>query len=70
MPDIIKQVNTQIQKDAPDAGIELVVQNYQRELLSSHFQLIIQPIAGHAKNAVIDGEKLVLDGVIDHGPFR
>ncbi|MDF7680845.1 YdgA family protein [Enterobacteriaceae bacterium ESL0689] len=69
MPDIIKQVNTQIQKDAPDAGIELVVQNYQRELLSSHFQLIIQPIAGHAKNAVIDGEKLVLDGVIDHGPF-
>ena len=54
---------------APESGLELSYQDYQRGLFSSHLQLVVKPIAGQANGWLAAGQSVVLDEVVDHGPF-
>lgn len=67
--DMVQQANTQLQSSAPQAGVELAYQNYQRGLFSSHLQLVVKPIAGKATGWLDAGQSLLFDEVVDHGPF-
>jgi uncharacterized protein YdgA (DUF945 family) len=42
----VQQANAQLQSSAPEAGVELSWQNYQRGVFSSHLQLVVKPVAG------------------------
>ena len=67
--DMVQQANAQLQSSAPQAGVELTYQNYQRGLFSSHLQLVLKPIAGKEPRWLAAGQSLVFDEVVDHGPF-
>ena len=67
--DMVQQANAQLRSSAPEAGLELSYQDYQRGLFSSHLQLVVKPIAGQANGWLAAGQSVVLDEVVDHGPF-
>ncbi len=67
--DMVQQANAQLRSSAPESGLELSYQNYQRGLFSSHLQLVVKPIAGQANSWLAAGQSVVLDEVVDHGPF-
>ena len=46
--DMVQQANAQLRSSAPESGLELSYQDYQRGLFSSHLQLVVKPIAGQA----------------------
>ena len=60
---------TPSRSSAPESGLELSYQDYQRGLFSSHLQLVVKPIAGQANGWLAAGQSVVLDEVVDHGPF-
>ncbi len=43
---MVTQANEQLKRTAPEAGVELSYQNYQRGVFSSHLQLVVKPVAG------------------------
>lgn len=67
--DMVQQANAQLQSSAPQAGVELTYQGYQRGLFRSHLQLVLKPAAGKAPRWLAAGQSLVFDEVVDHGPF-
>jgi uncharacterized protein YdgA (DUF945 family) len=67
--DMVQQANAQLQSSAPQAGVALTYQNYQRGLFSSHLQLVVKPIAGKNPRWLAAEQSLVFDEVVDHGPF-
>ena len=67
--DMVQQANAQLQSSAPQAGVELTYQGYQRGLFRSHLQLVLKPIAGKEPRWLAAGQSLVFDEVVDHGPF-
>ncbi|WP_434640799.1 YdgA family protein [Klebsiella sp. I138] len=69
LADVVQQANAQLQSSAPEAGVELAWQNYQRGVFSSHLQLVVKPIAGKENSWLAAGQTLVFDEVVDHGPF-
>ena len=62
-------MSTPSTSSAPESGLELSYQDYQRGLFSSHLQLVVKPIAGQANGWLAAGQSVVLDEVVDHGPF-
>ncbi len=66
---MVQQANAQLRSSAPESGLELSYQDYQRGLFSSHLQLVVKPIAGQANGWLAAGQSVVLDEVVDHGPF-
>lgn len=38
---MVTQANEQLKRTAPEAGVELSYQNYQRGVFSSHLQLVV-----------------------------
>jgi uncharacterized protein YdgA (DUF945 family) len=66
---MVQQANAQLQSSAPQAGVELTYQGYQRGLFRSHLQLVLKPAAGKAPRWLAAGQSLVFDEVVDHGPF-
>jgi hypothetical protein len=69
LADMVQQANAQLQSSAPEAGVELSWQNYQRGVFSSHLQLVVKPVAGKENSWLAAGQSLVFDEVVDHGPF-
>ena len=67
--DMIAETNAQLNRTAPEAGLALSYQNYQRGLFSSHLQLVIQPAAGKESPWLKPGQQVVFDESVDHGPF-
>ena len=67
--DMVNQANTEIKNSAPEAGVELAYQSYQRGVFSSHLQLVIKPLAGSQNVWLKPGESVVLNESVDHGPF-
>ncbi|WJV41183.1 YdgA family protein [Raoultella terrigena] len=67
--EVVQQANAQLQNSAPEAGLELGWQNYQRGLFSSHLQLVVKPAAGKESSWLVAGQPLVFDEVVSHGPF-
>jgi len=67
--DMVNQANAEIKNSAPEAGVELAYQSYQRGVFSSHLQLVIKPVAGSENVWLKPGESVVLNESVDHGPF-
>jgi uncharacterized protein YdgA (DUF945 family) len=53
--DMVQQANAQLRSSAPESGLELSYQDYQRGLFSSHLQLVVKPIAGQANGWLAAG---------------
>ncbi|MDH6632872.1 UNVERIFIED_ORG: uncharacterized protein YdgA (DUF945 family) [Lelliottia amnigena] len=69
LAEMVAQANSEIKRTAPEAGVELSYQNYQRGVFKSHMQLVVKPVAGTENGWLKDGHSVVLDEVVDHGPF-
>lgn len=66
---MVTQANEQLKRTAPEAGVELSYQNYQRGVFSSHLQLVVKPVAGAGTTWLKPGQSIVLDESVSHGPF-
>jgi uncharacterized protein YdgA (DUF945 family) len=47
LAEMVAQANGEIKRSAPEAGLELSYQNYQRGVFTSHMQLVVKPVAGN-----------------------
>ena len=63
--DMVQQANAQLRSSAPESGLELSYQDYQRGLFSSHLQLVVKPIAGQANGWLAAGQVKVREDVVD-----
>lgn len=69
LAEMVAQANSEMKRTAPEAGLELSYQDYQRGVFTSHMQLVVKPVAGTENTWLKAGQSIVLDEVIDHGPF-
>ncbi len=69
LSEMVTQANEQLKRTAPEAGVELSYQNYQRGVFSSHLQLVVKPVAGADTTRLKPGQSIVLDESVSHGPF-
>ncbi|HFZ8993581.1 TPA: YdgA family protein [Citrobacter freundii] len=69
LSEMVNQANEQIKRSAPESAVELSYQNYQRGIFSSQLQLVLKPVAGKESPWLKQGQTLVLDEAVDHGPF-
>ena len=69
LAEMVAQANSQIKRGAPEAGVELSYQNYERGVFTSHMQLVVKPVAGNENGWLKPGQTVVLDEVVSHGPF-
>ncbi|MEB4675374.1 YdgA family protein [Enterobacteriaceae bacterium G50] len=67
--DMVAQANAQLKRTAPEAGLELSYQDYQRGIFSSQLKMVVKPIAGADKALLKPGQSVVLNEDVDHGPF-
>jgi uncharacterized protein YdgA (DUF945 family) len=69
LAEMVAQANGEIKRSAPEAGLELSYQNYQRGVFTSRMQLVVKPVAGTENGWLKPGQSVVLDEVVSHGPF-
>lgn len=69
LAEMVAQANSELKRTAPEAGLEVSYQDYQRGLFKSHLQLVLKPVAGTQNPWLQPGQSLVLNEVVDHGPF-
>lgn len=69
LAEMVAQANSEIKRSAPEAGVELSYQNYQRGVFTSHMELVVKPVAGTENPWLKPGQSVVLDEVVSHGPF-
>ncbi|ELY3545714.1 YdgA family protein [Cronobacter turicensis] len=67
--EMVAEANAQLKRSAPQAGLELSYQDYQRGIFSSHLQLVVKPAAGQQEALLKPGQSVVLEQVVSHGPF-
>ncbi|MBB1201042.1 DUF945 domain-containing protein [Enterobacteriaceae bacterium 89] len=67
--DMVTQANAQMASTAPEAGIQLAYQDYQRGVFSSHLQMVVKPADGAKSSWLKPGQTVVLDEKVSHGPF-
>ena len=67
--DMIANANSELKRAAPQAGVELGYQNYQRGIFSSHLQLVMKPVAGVENPLLKQGQSVVFNEAVSHGPF-
>ncbi|MEO3739105.1 YdgA family protein [Kosakonia oryzendophytica] len=69
LADMVSEANAQIKRNAPEANVELLAQDYRRGLFSSQFNLQIKPVDGSENPWLKPGQSVVLHEVVDHGPL-
>jgi Uncharacterized protein conserved in bacteria len=69
LAEMVAQANSEIKRSAPEAGVELSYQNYQRGVFTSHMDLVVKPVAGNTNALLKPGQSVVLNEVVSHGPF-
>ncbi|BDH46094.1 hypothetical protein TUM12370_21380 [Salmonella enterica subsp. enterica serovar Choleraesuis] len=69
LDELLAQANAQLDRAAPQAGLVLSYQNYQRGVFSSDLQLIASPKPGVANGWLKPGDSVTFKEKIDHGPF-
>ena len=69
LAEMVAQANGELKRGAPEAGVELAYQNYQRGIFTSHMQVVVKPVAGNENGWLKPGQNVVLDEVVSHGPF-
>ncbi|WP_243690040.1 DUF945 family protein, partial [Cronobacter sakazakii] len=62
--EMVAEANAQFKRSAPQAGLELSYQDYQRGLFSSHLQLVVKPAAGQQEALLKPGQSVVLEQVV------
>lgn len=67
--DMVSQANAQLKLSAPEAGLELSYQDYQRGVFSSQLKMVVKPLAGAENSWLKTGQSVVLDETVSHGPF-
>ncbi|WP_241622592.1 YdgA family protein [Rosenbergiella australiborealis] len=69
--DIVAQLNEQLTKNFPEAGLFVTRQGYQRHLFSSNTQFVVKSRlpASDANALLAPGDELVFNEKISHGPF-
>lgn len=67
--DMVNEANARLQQTMPEAGLQVGYQDYQRGLFRSHLQLVVKPVANQANAWLKPEQNVVIDQVIDHGPF-
>lgn len=67
--DMVAQANAQLASNAPEAGLQLAYQNYQRGVFSSQLQMVVKPADGAKSSWLKPGQTVVLDENVSHGPF-
>lgn len=66
---MIANANSELKRTAPQAGVELSYQNYQRGVFSSRLQLVVKPVAGVENPLIKPGQSVVFNEEVSHGPF-
>lgn len=66
---MIANANSEIKRSAQQAGVELGYQDYQRGVFSSHFQLVLKPVAGVENAFIKQGQSVVFNEDVSHGPL-
>ncbi len=62
--------NQRLAKNFPDSHLQLSQQGYQRGIFSSRLQLVIQGAPENTGSSLLPpGKTVILDEIIDHGPF-
>ncbi len=69
LAEMVSEANAQIKRNAPEANVELLAQDYRRGLFSSQFNLQIKPVDGSENPWLKPGQSIVLHEVVDHGPL-
>ncbi|MGS2873333.1 YdgA family protein [Enterobacter huaxiensis] len=69
LAEMMAQANSELKRSAPEAGLELSYQDYQRGVFTSHMQVVVKPVAGNANAWLKPGQSVVLDEVVSHGPL-
>lgn len=67
--DMVAQANAQLASSAPEAGLALSYQNYQRGVFSSHLQMVVKAADGAKSSWLKPGQSVVMDENVSHGPF-
>lgn len=69
MDDMLAQANDQLTRSAPQAGLALSYQNYQRGWFTSRLNVVVSPKTGVSASWLKPGESIVFNERVDHGPF-
>lgn len=67
--EMVAQANAQLKLAAPEAGLELSYQDYQRGVFSSQLKMVVKPLAGAKNSWLKPGQSVLLDENVSHGPF-
>lgn len=67
--DMVSQANAQLKLSAPEAGLEISYQDYQRGVFSSQLKMVVKPLAGAENSWLKAGQSVVLDESVSHGPI-
>ena len=67
--EMVAQANAQLKRTAPEAGLELSYQDYQRGVFSSQLKMVVKPQAGAQTSWLKPGQSVLLDENVSHGPF-
>lgn len=65
----VADANAQIKQTAPQSGLVLSYQDYQRGLFSSQLKLALKTDPAAQKSWLPAGSTILLDEKVDHGPF-
>ncbi|KFC92560.1 putative GTP-binding protein [Kluyvera ascorbata ATCC 33433] len=67
--DMVSQANAQLKLSAPEAGLEISYQDYQRGVFSSQLKMVVKPLAGAENSWLKAGQSVILDESVSHGPI-
>jgi Uncharacterized protein conserved in bacteria len=67
--DMVSQANEQLKRTAPESGLVLSYQDYQRGIFSSQLKMVVKPLDGAKSSLLKPGQSIVLNEDVDHGPF-
>ncbi|MFU0870433.1 YdgA family protein [Kluyvera sichuanensis] len=67
--EMVSQANAQLKLSAPEAGLEISYQDYQRGVFSSQLKMVVKPLAGAENSWLKPGQSVMLDESVSHGPI-
>lgn len=70
LPAVVADANARLKAAFPELGVNLVIEDYQRRLFSSHVNLVLVSDGSTGENKPLNpGDRLVINEAIDHGPL-
>ena len=64
LAEMMTQANSEIKRSAPEAGLELSYQNYQRGVFTSHMQVVVKPVAGNQNAWLKPGQSVLVNNEV------